>query len=138
MILTILDYQLSHRFEAPNAVNADEAALRERKEKEKEDARLAAEEAKRVAEEKRIDDLLGPPTESEDELSTNRKSNLSGAVKSSKESSAAFDHDAMALAAGLQSLEDNEKMTINETNLNLDEGGGHVNSSEIVLFDYET
>jgi len=54
------------QFKAPNAVNAAEAAERERKEKEAEEARIAAEEAERLAEEKQINDILGPASESED------------------------------------------------------------------------
>eukprot|EP00472_Partenskyella_glossopodia_P011166 CAMPEP_0197518206 /NCGR_PEP_ID=MMETSP1318-20131121/3337_1 /TAXON_ID=552666 /ORGANISM="Partenskyella glossopodia, Strain RCC365" /LENGTH=279 /DNA_ID=CAMNT_0043068341 /DNA_START=554 /DNA_END=1393 /DNA_ORIENTATION=- len=54
------------QYKAPNAVNADEAASREKKREEAERAAEAAEQARKLAEEKEMDDILGPPTDEEE------------------------------------------------------------------------
>eukprot|EP00470_Lotharella_oceanica_P004924 CAMPEP_0170171052 /NCGR_PEP_ID=MMETSP0040_2-20121228/4114_1 /TAXON_ID=641309 /ORGANISM="Lotharella oceanica, Strain CCMP622" /LENGTH=348 /DNA_ID=CAMNT_0010410847 /DNA_START=75 /DNA_END=1121 /DNA_ORIENTATION=- len=142
------------QFKAPNAVNAAEAAERERKEKEAEEAKIAAEEAKRLAEEKQINDILGPPTEKlppvdpQDEMAEAKRISFS-------EEAAAFDHDAEALAAGLESLEedgdgDHEEGILSgmgpdielrleggEPSGIVDDGGEGVSRAEALLFNYE-
>uniref|UniRef100_A0A7S4DJ34 Uncharacterized protein n=1 Tax=Lotharella globosa TaxID=91324 RepID=A0A7S4DJ34_9EUKA len=142
------------QFKAPNAVNAAEAAERERKEKEAEEARIAAEEAERLAEEKQINDILGPASESEDELpAVDPRDEMAEAKPISfSEEAAAFDHDAEALAAGLESLEEGEndedlyngmdqdielRLEGGESSAIVGDGGEGVGRAEALLFNYE-
>jgi len=139
------------QFKAPNAVNAAEAAERERKEKEAEEARIAAEEAERLAEEKQINDILGPASEKlpavdpRDEMAEAKPISFS-------EEAAAFDHDAEALAAGLESLEEGEndedlyngmdqdielRLEGGESSAIVGDGGEGVGRAEALLFNYE-